>query len=366
MNLLRKAFMSIAVVALGVSAQAQDLGIARIGDQAAPTPANVMAVGGFAWGSDGAQNSCNPCDACCDRGCHYPRVGLFGEFLYLKMHNADVPYAQSVDGLGDQALPTGPVGQVQTQYRPAYRFGVWFNPMELLTIRAQYLNYESNAHSDIAAADGDILRSLVTHPNTANNALDSLTAAASVHNELRLIDVDALVRLSDCGAFTLYGLGGVRFAELNQEFHGQFNILGTTDVFTHSNFDGAGPRLGLEGEARVNHCLSVYGKTALSLIIGDFRTSYLQQNVFQDQLVSTGFNKSRVVPNWDLEVGASWIGCNDHVRVSGGYLISTWSNVVSTNDLIEAVQQGAFTQNRDNLKDTVIFDGFVVRLEVRF
>jgi hypothetical protein len=327
-----------------------------------------MPVGSFVWsdGNQAAAPGCNPCGACCDKGCNYPRVGLFGEFMYLKMHNADVPYAQSVDGLGDQALPTGPIGQVETQYRPAYRFGLWFSPMELLTIRAQYFFYTSNASSDIAAPDGDILRSLVTHPNTANDAIDSLTANASVHNELRLIDVDALVRIADCGPFTLYGVGGLRFAELKQEFHGQFSILGTTDVVTHSNFDGAGPRLGLEGQVWVCGGFGVYGKGALNLIVGDFRSSYHQENSFQNLLVDTGFNKSRVVPNLELEVGASWCGCNDHVRISGGYLISSWSNVVSTNDLIDAVQQNAFTQNRENLKDTVIFDGFVVRLEVRF
>jgi hypothetical protein len=368
MNLLRRALMSLAIIALGASAQGQDIGVAHIGDQ--PTSfAGLMPVGSFVWsdGNQAATPGCNPCGPCCnDKGCNYARFGLFGEILYMKMHNADVPYAQSVDGLGDQALPTSAIGQVDTQYRPAYRFGLWFSPMELLAVRAQYLNYTSNGSNDLTAPDGDILRSLVTHPNTANDAIDSLTANASVHNELKLIDVDALVRISDCGAFTLYGVGGVRFAELKQEFHGQFSILGTTDVITHSNFDGAGPRLGLEGQAWVCGGFGVYGKTALNLLIGDFRTSYHQENTFQNLLVDTGFTKSRVVPNLELEVGGSWCGCCDHVRISAGYLISSWSNVVSTNGLIDAVQQNAFTQNRENLKDTVIFDGFVVRLEVRF
>jgi len=109
MNLLRKALMSLTVIALGASAQAQDIGVARIGDQATPFPAGLLPVGSFVWGDTTNQGPAAGCGQCCDKGCHYPRVGLFGEFLYMKMHNADVPYAQSVDGLGVRRCALRPI-----------------------------------------------------------------------------------------------------------------------------------------------------------------------------------------------------------------------------------------------------------------
>jgi hypothetical protein len=365
MSLLRKALMTLSVCALGSAAYAQDTG-----DTNYATGLRTLVPASFMMNGHEQAASTTNCASCntgsCNQGCHYAQVGIFGDFLYLRMRNGDVPYAMPVDGLGPQALPTGNVGLVTPFYEQGFRVGAWIAPMELLTVRGQYLSWNSDSHDNISAPDGSILQALTTHPGTTNAALDSLTASAEIKNELRIFDVDGLVRLVSCGPWTVQGVGGVRYAQLRQTFQANYSILGETLVDTSSYFQGVGPRVGLESDVWIKGGLAAYGKAYANFLLGDVTTSYQQANVFQDQLVTTGFKQTRLVTNLELELGLSYSCCCDHVRLSAGYMISSWSNMVSTNDLIDAVQTSTFNQNRNNLRDTLIIDGIVVHREVRF
>lgn len=362
MSLFSKAMMALSVCALGSVAQAQDTG-----DSQYATGLRTLLPAGLFTHDQAPAANCNSCTTgACDSSCNHSRVGIFGDVLYMKLHNGDVPYALPVDGLGPQSLPTGNVGMVGPKYDFGYRFGVWFAPMELLSLRAQYLSWNSATSDSIDAADGSILRALTMHPSTDNTALDSLTASAQVSTDLQIIDVDGLVRLVDCGPWTVHGVGGFRYARLRQFFQANYFVLGDTQVNANNSFEGIGPRLGVETAVSVRGGLGVYGKGYLNLLIGNFDTEYSQQNVFQAQLANTGFSQSRLVPNLELELGGSWTGMNDHLSVSVGYMISSWGNMVSTNGLIEAVQLNTFQQNRNNLRDTLVIDGIVARVELRF
>lgn len=366
MSLLRKAMMAASVLALGSAVSAQDMGDSHYTTgmrTMLPVSFNSM-FGNEAVAAPGV--GCSSCTTACDTGCHHARVGVFGDFLYLRMSNGDIPYAQPVNGLGPQALPTGPLSVVSPGYDTGFRAGFTFTPMELLTIRATYWSWDATSTNVTEVTDGSIFQALTTHPGTENTAIDSLAAGANISHQIRIIDVDGLVKLVDCGPWTLQGVAGVRWAKLNQHFLAGYTILESTTVETKSDFEGIGPRVGLEGEVRVKGGLGFYGKGNVSFLLGDFATSYDQNNIFQGLLASQSFSQNRLVTNLDLELGVTWASCNDRLRISGGYLIQSWSNVISTNGLIDATRQNAFTQNRDNLRDTLIFDGFVVHAELRF
>lgn len=372
MNFFRKTLVAFSFVGLGVAAHAQDWRSAdRPSDMFSPAPSmpSVVPVSGMNWngpatGAPGVvvSDGCNTCGVNCDTGCTRIQVGVFGELLYLRMHDADVPFAYSVDGLGPQALPTGTVGVARSSYDLGYRFGAFFSTSDLFTVRASYLHYSTNSSDRVDALDGDILSSLTTHPNSTNAAEDSLTATGRLDNQLRLVDVDGMVHFVNCRSFQLSGLLGVRYASLRQNFHATYDILGTTDVRTQSKFSGIGPRVGLESSYTSCHGLGVYAKGSLNLLLGDYTNTYVQDNVFQGTLAAANFKTGHLTTNTELEVGGHWNLMNDHVRVSGGYVVSSFQNSVSTNSLLNAVRTNNFT----NATDTVVFDGFVVRLEVRF
>ena len=69
----------------------------------------------------------------------------------------------------------------------------------------------------------------------------------------------------------------------------------------------------------------------------------------------------------DLELGVGWSSPKGCIRVTGGYMVSAWYNVVTTADFIGAVQRNDFTElGNTELGGKLTFDGLVVRAEFRY
>jgi hypothetical protein len=100
----------------------------------------------------------------------------------------------------------------------------------------------------------------------------------------------------------------------------------------------------------------------VNFLFGEFDASYRQANSFDGVLAATSWSAGRIVPVVDFEFGAGWLGVNRHLRLSAGYRVSTWFNVVKTEDWIWAAQNHDFR----NLDGTLTFDGLVGRAEWLF
>ena len=68
------------------------------------------------------------------------------------------------------------------------------------------------------------------------------------------------------------------------------------------------------------------------------------------------------MPTVDLELGVGWVGPRRRLKFSGGYLVSTWFNVVKTDDFVNAVQASDYT----DLSGVLTFDGLVARATWEF
>jgi hypothetical protein len=64
----------------------------------------------------------------------------------------------------------------------------------------------------------------------------------------------------------------------------------------------------------------------------------------------------------EYEVGVGWTSPSDHWRFAAGYMYSHWLNTVTLAEYIDAVQ----ADNYVNVEDTLSFDGFVTRVELRW
>jgi hypothetical protein len=159
---------------------------------------------------------------------------------------------------------------------------------------------------------------------------------------------------------------GARYAHLEQDFRGDFSILGATTVTTNIEFDGVGPRIGMEGECHAKYGFFVFGRGFANFLVGEFKANYLQTNVFAGVQANTSIEDSRIVPNFDLELGVGWQSRNGRFRIMGGYYLSCWFNTLTTPSFIQGVQNSNFTTNGDNFRDRLLFDGLMARLEVRF
>ena len=307
-----------------------------------------------------------PIEADHDSDCRR-RWSIYGDLLLLAPRGETVPFAQIRDGEGPLAVPRGGVGQVDADYSPGYRIGgsVGF---EHVTLTANFAYYDNTSHGAIAVANGDpfIITALTTHPNTINAAADSLAAQASLDVRFITGDVNALIGLcgSDCYRVSLL-LGG-RYGHLDQDFTAQYQILGATQVDTQINFDGGGPRVGLDGRYNVGRRGFLFASRDVSFLFGHWAAKYLQQNVFAGEQARTTFSDDRFTPLWQTELGVGWTSKNDRFEVMAGYTAQVWFNAMTTSSWIQGVQDGVFQTNRDNLRDTLSFDGLFVRAAFKY
>ena len=311
--------------------------------------------------------SCGSCGSCGCVGTCVPRVRLFGDFLYLRPRNAEVPYAVPFNGpiTPPPAIPVqvGRIATVDPDYEPGFRVGMERCLSECSSIGVTYTQLDTSTSDAISVGERYVLRSMVIHPSTLDAAEDWLDAAASYDIGYKLIDVDYR-RIWLCGPrHRLSYVAGARYGRLEQTFRSTFATLGTESIDTDIDFDGGGIRVGLEGE-RQAACSGwlVYGRAAASFVAGEFRGRYFQGSSEDPEIVDTSWKAGRLVPMLDLELGVGWATQSGCLRMTAGYMVSAWYNTVKTSDFIGAVQTNDF----GGLSDTLTFDGFVVRSELRY
>ena len=297
---------------------------------------------------------------------------VFGEYLYLRSRDTEVAYAVPIDGpiapvLGN-GIQIGPTAVVDFDHDSAFRVGGAVAIDNCRWIRGTYSWFETSTADSVTIAPPDVIRSLVTHPLGANGAFDGLDAAAQFGLDYQIVDLGYLWRHEDqCGGFD-YGFRlGARYANVDQNFRSQFETNGGTFVNTNVSFDGAGIRAGAMGDwFSRNRRWLVYARSHASLLAGTANANYLQGDIVDPVEVQTSWRAGRFVSILDAELGVGWQNCDGGVRVTVGYLVSTWLNMVQTDEFIAAVQQNQFNQGFDNLGDMMSFDGLTGRLEVRF
>ncbi len=305
------------------------------------------------------------------------RSSVFGEFLFLRPRDAEVAYAVPVTGAAAPFLPAGPVAVVDPDYEPAFRVGGNWAVGDGNSLAAQYTRFRSEASSSATAAAPVSLLSLISVPPETLLATD---ASALLEIDFDLVDVDFRGLWAGCEcsdyAYAVNYLAGVQYATLDQRFQSSFTTPGVppippvafppdiiTNVNTDIQFDGIGMRLGLQGERFFpSSGLFVYGSGVTSILFGEFDASYIQDSTNNALDATTSWSAGRVVPVVELELGAGWLGVNRHLRLSAGYRVSAWFNVVKTEDWIWAVQNNDY---RD-LDGTLTFDGVVGRAEWLF
>jgi hypothetical protein len=288
-------------------------------------------------------------------------LALFGDFLYLRPRGADVPFG-IVQSLG--FAPTGPVGAASIDFSPAFRAGAALRIGGDAQLTGTYTRFRSHHDDQLTASGGNVIQ-----PLAAFSPFGFLTTQASSNYEIdfQLVDVDYRAMLACTDRCWLRLIGGASYGNLVQNFSVGYPYsapAGAMNVATSIKFDGAGPQIGLEGERRIfpNAGLSVYGRGLSRFLAGNVRASYTQAADPPGMNAATNLQDFRIVPVLDLELGLAWTSRGGRVRVSGGYLVSSWFNTLTTPGWIAAVQSFAFGVGSNALT----FDGLVAGAEIRF
>jgi len=294
---------------------------------------------------------------------------IWGEFLYLRSRDSEVTYGvESNSSIAPPPKPppvqVGRVGMIDQTHDPGFRFGVTYGLDETSSLTASWAMLESHRTDRIDRTSlSTVIESMVLHPTTVA-ASSSGTFATGIHDiDFDLVDLEYRGRLSSSEVTETNYVIGLRYVNLQQQFLHNTDIIGSQSVDTDIDFHGLGVRLGLEGE-RFRHksrCF-FYGKTYVNFIPGEFNAKFDQGQAFDASVVDTLWEAGRIVSIWDLELGLGHVCKSERWNMSLGYSFSAWTNVVKTDEFINAVQ----TNNFLDLGETMTYDGLVARLEGRF
>lgn len=343
-------------------------------ESVAPVPETVdgqldLGRGSQGCGSGLACGNCGNC-SCCRAPYWAHRSSIYAEFLYLRPRGIDMAHAMQQNGVGGPGtVPDGHVATLAPIFTPAYRFGFWKAFDSCASIGASYTNYDTHVDNSLAANQGvgNTVQSLVLHPNSVNAGSTSSLVGAGYDINYQLVDIDYRRLLSGGSQHWLNYDVGVRYANLQQKFVqlGDFtpptgNIQTNTDI----GFDGVGLKTGFDGQHHVGCSgFSFYGKGFISLLFGEFNSSYVQRNNTTTVVqANSTWTDNRVVPILEYELGINWTSRGGHWVFSTGYYTAFWFNIIDTPQYVQAVQNANFV----NLGECVTFDGLVSRVEFRF
>ncbi|HYO24788.1 MAG TPA: Lpg1974 family pore-forming outer membrane protein, partial [Lacipirellulaceae bacterium] len=183
--------------------------------------------------------------------------------------------------------------------------------------------------------------------------------------DFQLADAEYRALLLNDKYFWLNGSAGLRWGHLEQEFgqSGAFTGANSGVIATQMDidFDGGGPKFGLDGGRVIGkRGFSIYARAGVSPLAGQFRSSYDMTNTTTDvQLAQADWNDDRIVTLLDYEIGLAWTGPQRKWRFATGYTAAYWYNAVRTQDFINAVQNGEYS----DVSSTISFDGLTARIE---
>ncbi len=328
-------------------------------------PDNVRAAAynnecGSAVDIEGCSSNCGGCGA----------LVIYGDYLYLRPRNAGVEYAvpinSSISPPGSVPIQVGRTATLNPQFESGFRVGGAIGFDHCTTIGVGFTHYENNVNDAITTSAPYVIRAMVLHPSSADAEADWLDASARGYIRFNLADIDYRHVFYVTESSSINYLVGLRYANLNQTFHSQFQSIIQETVDTDVNFDGWGIRLGLEAERVGWHNMFVYGKAYASFLGGEFRGNYLQGSTNDPLIVQTDWKEARLVSMLDCEIGLGWTSCNNRVRVSAGYMVSGWLNVVKTSEFISAVQANQYHGPEKIDGNGLVFDGLVLHTELRW
>ena len=338
----------------------------------APIPSSATAC------SDGSCDSCGPgiCEDYCSPKLRH-RIGAFGEFLYLRPRDAEVVYGVPIDGPitgPDNGVQTGPTGILDPDYSAGYRVGVSVALDDCTSLVLSYTDFESSTSDSLSVTDAlipslnTVIRSTLVHPQTVTAGAGSqfISANGEYGVDFQLIDLDYRGLLFGGPNGELSYIVGARYGKLEQNLLAEYVSVGTTQVATDIDFEGVGLKLGLDGERHHRSGLLAYGRTNVSFLAGETDASYTQSDTFGGPVVATDWSAGRVVTIMDLELGLGWQSCNGRFRVTGGYLFSGWFNAIQTDEFIDSVQTNNWTNLDGATGNSMSFDGFTTRVELRY
>ncbi len=290
-----------------------------------------------------------------------PWGGLFVdiEYLYLKPLRNDLDFAiVSPNADGD---PEGSIQSDPWHVRSAFRLGGgWQAPNDGPDVGFYYTYLHDDQIGGLTQPAGGLLFATQTHPGTVELVGQATAEALLSYN---VFDLEVGRRMGLGGGLSLRPFGGLRFAEIGQNFSIAYNggDANHDAVGDRLKFDGGGLRAGAQVDWALLDHWTVYGRLAGSLMTGDFHATLTEfNNAGATPLTDVDESFRKMTPVAEMAVGVAYE--RPRVRLSVGYEMTNWFSLVDTPSFVSDVQQGKLERNVSDLG----VEGLAVRAEFRY
>ena len=281
------------------------------------------------------------------------------EYLYLK------PYRRGLDfAIVSPNADAGPEGSIQSDpwhTRSAFRVGGGYRmSYDGPDVGFYYTYLHDDQIAGLFAPAGGRLFATQTHPGTVE-LVGRATAEATLSYNVFDLEVGRRVGLGE--ALAVRPFGGLRFAEIGQNFTVLYDggDANQDRVGSRLKFDGGGVRAGAEVDWMLLDHWSLYGRAAGSLLTGDFHATQTEfNNAGATPLTNVEESFRKITPAAELAFGVAYQA--EHVRLSVGYEVVNWFNLVDTPSFVSDVQQGKYLRNVSDLG----VEGLAVKAEFAY
>jgi hypothetical protein len=295
------------------------------------------------------------------------------DYLYVRANLSEAP-AYLVHDESNAPAVTDTFHELDFQYQSSYRFGCGYQlPRCGEQVRFLFTRMSSSADATASSPTDTIRGPFNTDPGpngvfTAHGQVDTWSYDVEFAKTIPLGGCGQ--GCSSCPAWDITWEGGFRFAQVrnSRNYLGvpeSTDELPTLSATTNLNFQGGGPRFGVEGRRYFGsrQWLSTYLKGDISLLLGhvDVHDHHLssENNTTIDQTDSF----RNIIPVTEIEAGLTG-QLTSKVNVTAGYLFSAWSDL-GFRDEFNQTNITALNTSYDDA-NILAFDGFFARLEFDF
>lgn len=223
-----------------------------------------------------------------------------------------------------------------------------------------YTYFRSSAEGAAAAPAGGVLLPTLTRPGLVTQAT---TAVATANLEYNLYDMFVGKRFVVDDNFAVRTFGGLRFANIRQDFQANYDGLDANGagVRLRSDFQGFGPVAGAEAVLVGDYGFHLYARASGGLLTGLSKNPYTEvNNVGLTVYSDTGYDLRKVVPVLSVGVGGGWQ--YKSVTVRAGYEITNYFDLIDQPRFTDDVTPGKFVPRTANLS----LEGLFVQVGVQF
>lgn len=285
-------------------------------------------------------------------------IGGF-EYLFLKARRRTQDFA-ILDGV-DNGRPEGLIESLNWEARSGVRARLGGRLPSGLEASFVYTYFHTSLDGGATAPANGILFATLTNPSTVSQVA---AASASTSLNYNVFDGEIGQTLEPGERLRLRLFGGPRFARIDQNFTAFYNGIDANNdqVFSRLNLDAYGIRVGGDAHWKLTRWgLGVYGRSAASLLVGNYEVRLLEaNNTGATVITNLAESYQKVIPVLELGLGVAWQWrC---MRVSAGYEVTNWFGLVDLPDIVDDVHQGKYSRRVSDLS----LDGLVIKAELNY